>query len=73
MGRTPGGVHFELTGQNVTECIDGASWIEQCHARQLLIVWYEPQFAAEQFHARLWRNNDTRLATIEWLWAVKRA
>src|SRR5215469_7210166 len=26
------------------------------------------QFAAEQFHARRWRNNATRLSTIEWLW-----
>src|SRR5215813_9471783 len=27
----------------------------------------------EQFHARLWRNIATRLSTMEWLWAAKRA
>src|SRR6516164_548557 len=27
----------------------------------------------EQFHARLWRNNATRLSGIEWLWSAKRA
>src|SRR5712691_273988 len=29
--------------------------------------------SAEQFHARLWPNNATRLSGKEWLWAVKRA
>jgi hypothetical protein len=28
---------------------------------------------AEQFHARLWLNNATRLSGIEWLWSAKRA
>jgi len=34
---------------------------------------YEPQLASEQFHARLQGHNATRLSTIEWLWAAKRA
>jgi hypothetical protein len=28
---------------------------------------------AEQFHARLWPNNATRLSGMEWLWSAKRA
>src|SRR5215472_12436029 len=27
----------------------------------------------EQFHARRWPNNATRLSEIEWLWSAKRA
>jgi hypothetical protein len=29
--------------------------------------------SAEQFHARLWPNNATRLSGMEWLWRAKRA
>jgi hypothetical protein len=28
---------------------------------------------SEQFHARLWLNNATRLSGMEWLWSAKRA
>jgi len=28
---------------------------------------------SEQFHARLWLNNVTRLSGMEWLWSAKRA
>ena len=28
---------------------------------------------SEQFHARLWPNNATRLSGREWLWPAKRA
>src|SRR5215471_14674320 len=28
---------------------------------------------SEQFHARLWHNNATRLSGIEWLWSANRA
>jgi len=30
-GTIPGGVHFELTGENVTECIGGAQQIKDHH------------------------------------------
>jgi hypothetical protein len=34
---------------------------------------YEPQFTAEQFHARIAPNNAMTLSRIEWLWLPKRA
>src|SRR3954451_3574237 len=34
---------------------------------------YEPQFTAEQFHARIAPDNATTLSGIEWLWRLKRA
>jgi len=34
---------------------------------------YEPQFAAEQFHARIAPNNAMTLSRIVWLWLPKRA
>ena len=40
-----------------------------CRSRVLRIMRSGP----EQFHARLWRNNATRLSGIEWLWSAKRA
>ena len=33
----------------------------------------EYAFGFEEFHARLWRNNATRLSGMEWLWPAKRA
>src|SRR5215472_4076867 len=40
-----------------------------CRSRVLRIMRSGP----EQFRARLWRNNATRLSGIEWLWPAKRA
>src|SRR6202022_4659617 len=39
-----------------------------CGSRSL-----QPQFPAEQFHARLRLNSATRLSRIDWLWSAKRA
>ncbi len=47
-GTIPGGVHFEMTGENVTECTGGARNIidEELHARYLTTC--DPRLNAEQ-------------------------
>ncbi len=44
----PGGVHFELTGENVTECIGGGQNIQDKHLRDMYLTKVDPRLNAEQ-------------------------
>ncbi len=47
-GTVPGGVHFELTGNNVTECIGGARHLTDEHLCQCYLTTCDPRLNAEQ-------------------------
>ncbi|QHI95307.1 3-deoxy-7-phosphoheptulonate synthase class II [Aristophania vespae] len=47
-GLRPGGVHFEMTGQNVTECIGGAHCLSENDLGQRYETFCDPRLNAEQ-------------------------
>lgn len=47
-GTVPGGVHFELTGDNVTECIGGARELSDEQLSQRYLTTCDPRLNAEQ-------------------------
>ena len=48
LGSMLGGVHFELTGENVTECVGGASGIEESDLKRAYHSNVDPRLNAEQ-------------------------
>ena len=77
-GSYPGGVHFELTGQDVTECVGGAQAITEAdlssryhthcdprlNAKQALELAFviADSLRAERISARIDEMNSTRVA-----------
>ncbi len=47
-GTIPGGVHFEMTGQDVTECLGGAQAISEVDLKQRYITACDPRLNASQ-------------------------
>lgn len=47
-GTVPGGVHFELTGNNVTECVGGARQLVDEQLSQKYLTTCDPRLNAEQ-------------------------
>jgi len=47
-GTVPGGVHFELTGENVTECTGGGRNLQDQHLAQNYLTQCDPRLNAEQ-------------------------
>jgi 3-deoxy-7-phosphoheptulonate synthase len=47
-GTQAGGVHLEMTGQNVTECVGGAQAIEEQHLSDRYHTHCDPRLNAEQ-------------------------
>ena len=47
-GTIPGGVHFELTGNNVTECVGGARQLADKHLSENYQTTCDPRLNAEQ-------------------------
>ena len=47
-GSYAGGVHFELTGQNVTECIGGAQAISEASLADRYLTHCDPRLNASQ-------------------------
>ncbi|MCE2565889.1 class II 3-deoxy-7-phosphoheptulonate synthase [Komagataeibacter sp. FNDCF1] len=47
-GANPGGVHFEMTGQNVTECIGGAHRLTEDDLGERYETFCDPRLNAEQ-------------------------
>jgi 3-deoxy-7-phosphoheptulonate synthase len=47
-GTHPGGVHFELTGQNVTECTGGAEEIDELSLSERYHTYCDPRLNANQ-------------------------
>jgi 3-deoxy-7-phosphoheptulonate synthase len=47
-GSYAGGVHFELTGQNVTECIGGAQAISEASLAERYLTHCDPRLNATQ-------------------------
>ncbi len=47
-GTVPGGVHFEMTGENVTECTGGGRNIQDQHLSQKYMTMCDPRLNAEQ-------------------------
>lgn len=47
-GTFPGGVHFEMTGQDVTECLGGAQAISEVDLKQRYITACDPRLNASQ-------------------------
>ncbi|WP_321532535.1 class II 3-deoxy-7-phosphoheptulonate synthase [uncultured Desulfuromonas sp.] len=47
-GTNPGGVHLEMTGENVTECIGGGRKIENDHLKLNYATQCDPRLNAEQ-------------------------
>ena len=47
-GTFPGGVHFELTGQNVTECVGGAQPVTEANLADRYHTHCDPRLNAEQ-------------------------
>ncbi len=47
-GTHPGGVHFEMTGQNVTECVGGAHAITEANLSDRYHTHCDPRLNAEQ-------------------------
>ena len=47
-GTHPGGVHLEMTGQNVTECTGGAQEITDIHLRDRYETRCDPRLNASQ-------------------------
>ncbi len=48
MGSTLGGVHFELTGENVTECIGGARGLTEADLTNAYQSEIDPRLNYEQ-------------------------
>ena len=48
MGTHAGGVHFEMTGQNVTECVGGAQAITEDHLSDRYHTHCDPRLNASQ-------------------------
>ena len=48
MGTVLGGVHFELTGEDVTECVGGASGVEEEHLNQRYFSTVDPRLNVSQ-------------------------
>jgi len=47
-GTIPGGVHFEMTGEDVTECLGGAQQIEDNHLANRYFTNCDPRLNAQQ-------------------------
>jgi len=47
-GSYAGGVHFELTGQNVTECIGGAQGVSEASLADRYLTHCDPRLNATQ-------------------------
>jgi 3-deoxy-7-phosphoheptulonate synthase len=47
-GVTPGGVHVEMTGQNVTECTGGAHLLTEADLSTRYETFCDPRLNAEQ-------------------------
>ncbi len=47
-GTVPGGIHFELTGKNVTECVGGAQEISDAHLEDSYQTSCDPRLNAQQ-------------------------
>lgn len=47
-GTVPAGVHFEMTGENVTECTGGGRQIEDKHLPEKYMTMCDPRLNAEQ-------------------------
>lgn len=47
-GTIPGGVHFELTGDNVTECVGGAEEVTELNLREYYETACDPRLNAKQ-------------------------
>ena len=47
-GTIPGGVHLEMTGENVTECVGGGRKIEDDHLKLNYATQCDPRLNAEQ-------------------------
>ncbi len=47
-GSHAGGVHFELTGQNVTECIGGAQGVSEASLSERYLTHCDPRLNASQ-------------------------
>ena len=48
MGSILGGVHFEMTGDNVTECIGGASGVVEADLQRAYRTRVDPRLNYEQ-------------------------
>ena len=48
MGSILGGVHFELTGENVTECIGGAGGLDESDLHRAYTSDIDPRLNYEQ-------------------------
>ena len=48
LGTIPGGVHLEMTGDNVTECVGGGSSIEETDLSSRYHTHCDPRLNAEQ-------------------------
>ena len=47
-GTVPGGIHFELTGKDVTECVGGAQEIMDHHLQNNYATSCDPRLNAQQ-------------------------
>ena len=47
-GTIPGGVHFELTGDNVTECVGGSHDVREEHLKERYMTTCDPRLNAAQ-------------------------
>jgi 3-deoxy-7-phosphoheptulonate synthase len=48
MGTIPGGVHFEMTGQNVTECVGGVYEVNEANLADRYHTHCDPRLNATQ-------------------------
>lgn len=58
-GLRPGGVHFEMTGQNVTECVGGAKGLTEDDLAARYETFCDPRLNAEQSLEMAFRLADT--------------
>ena len=47
-GTVPGGVHLEMTGENVTECVGGHEPVEEAHLHRNYLTACDPRLNARQ-------------------------
>ncbi len=48
LGTVPGGIHLEMTGDNVTECLGGGSSIDEADLNSRYHTHCDPRLNAEQ-------------------------
>src|SRR6185312_10210942 len=48
MGTYPGGIHIEMTGDDVTECVGGVSAVTEAHLKDRYHTYCDPRLNASQ-------------------------